>query len=275
MEYWDQIQEAVSYIQSQTKFSAKTGIILGTGLGNLVGDIEIETEIDYATIPHFPVSTVESHKGRLIFGKINGHAVIVMQGRFHYYEGYDMKQVTFPVRVMKLLGIESLFVSNISGSVQAHINAGDLLIIKDHIDLQKENPLRGANLDQMGPRFPDMSKPYSQRLRTKAEAIAKEHNFKVHQGVYSSVPGPNLETIAEYVYLNKIGADCVGMSTVPEVIVAVHCGLEVFAISVITDKNYPPEEVKEVTVQEVIAVALEAEPKMTTVIKELLNHVNV
>ncbi len=274
MDYWNQIQEAVAFITGKVNSDAKTGIILGTGLGNLVGDIEIETAIDYADIPHFPVSTVESHKGRLLFGKINGHSVIVMQGRFHYYEGYDMKQVTFPVRVMKVLGIKVLFVSNISGSVQEHINAGDLLIIKDHIDLQKENPLRGANLDQMGPRFPDMSKPYSERLRSKAEAIAKENNYSVHQGVYSSVPGPNLETIAEYVYLHKIGADCVGMSTVPEVIVGVHCGLEIFAISVITDKNYPPEEVKEVTVEEVIAVALEAEPKMTTVIKELLNHVN-
>lgn len=274
MEYWDQIQEAVAFIKTKLNVEAKTGIILGTGLGNLVGDIEIEVAIDYTDIPHFPVSTVESHKGRLIFGTINGYKVIVMQGRFHYYEGYNMKQVTFPVRVMKLLGIEVLFVSNISGSIQEHINAGDLLIIKDHIDLQKENPLRGANLDQMGPRFPDMSKPYSERLRAKAESIAKANGYTVHQGVYSSVPGPNLETIAEYVYLHKIGADCVGMSTVPEVIVGVHCGLEIFAISVITDKNYPPEEVKEVTVQEVIAVALEAEPKMTTVIKELLNHVN-
>lgn len=272
-DHWEQIQKATAYIQSKTDFKPEIGIILGTGLGNLVQDVEQVACLEYEDIPGFPVSTVESHKGKLIFGHLNGRRVVVMQGRFHYYEGYDMKEVTFPVRVMKLLGIETLFVSNVSGSVNADINAGDLLIIKDHIYLQYENPLRGRNLDEMGPRFPDMSQPYSKRLIEKAASIAAEAGHTFHVGVYASVPGPNLETVAEYIHLNGIGADIVGMSTVPEVIVGVHCGLEIFAISVVTDKNFPPEEVSPVTVEEVIAVALKAEPKMTNVIKSLLKAV--
>jgi len=264
------LNEAVAFIKAETDFLPEKGIILGTGLGNLVKDIAIEKTIDYEQIPHFPLSTVEGHTGRLIFGELSGKKVVCMQGRFHYYEGYDMKQVTFPVRVMKLLGIDQIFISNVSGSVNADIEKGDLVIIKDHIYLQYENPLTGANLDEMGPRFPDMSEPYNQNLIKRAMQIADNKGFRAHKGVYASVPGPNLETKAEYNYLNIIGADIVGMSTVPEVIVAVHCGLEVFAISVVTDKNFPISEVEKVTVEEVIKIALEAEPKMTSVVKELL-----
>jgi len=266
----EKLAVAVDYIRSKTDFEPQYGIILGTGLGGLVADIDIKHSIEYSDIPHFPVSTVESHKGRLLFGYIGEKAIVAMQGRFHYYEGYSMKQVTFPVRVLKKLGITKLFISNVSGSVNQHINTGDLLIIQDHIDLQKENPLRGHNYDELGPRFPDMSEPYSQKLIDKAVAIAKKHNFRHHVGVYVSVSGPNLETKAEYVFLNRIGADAVGMSTVPEVIVAVHSGVEVFAISVITDANYPPERVTKVTLEEVIAVAIETEPKMTQVMRELI-----
>ncbi len=267
------LRETVAFIQERVDLQPQYGIILGTGLGGLVNDIQISHQIEYTDLPHFPVSTVESHKGRLIFGTLEGKKVVVMQGRFHYYEGYNMKEVTYPVRVMKLLGIERLFISNVSGSVNQHINTGDLLIIKDHIDKQHENPLRGPNLDEMGPRFPDMSQPYDHTMIEKALSIAKKHHITCHTGVYVSVPGPNLETIAEYVYFHNIGADIVGMSTVPEVIVAVHCGLPVFAISVVTDSNYPPEEVSVVTLEEVIAVAMEAEPKMTTVMRELVASV--
>lgn len=266
----EQIQETVTYIKEKVAFTPTYGIILGTGLGNLVNDIDIKAELAYQDIPNFPVSTVESHKGRLIFGYIGEKAIIAMQGRFHYYEGYDMQQVTFPVRVMKALGIERLFISNVSGSVNENINKGDLVIIKDHINLQPDNPLRGVNHPELGPRFPDMSQPYNHEMIDKAVEIAKANGFAHHTGVYVSVPGPNLETIAEYVFLNKIGSDIVGMSTVPEVIVAVHAAIPVFAISVVTDTNYPPERVTVVTVEEVIAIALEAEPKMTKVVRELI-----
>lgn len=266
----EQLKETTDYIRSKTDFQPQYGIILGTGLGNLVNDIAIETVLDYSDIPHFPVSTVESHKGKLIFGTIGDKKIVAMQGRFHYYEGYTMEQVTYPVRVLKQLGIERLFISNVSGSVNENIQKGDLLIIKDHINLQPENPLRGKNYEELGPRFPDMSEPYNLKMIDQAVAIAEKHGFRHHTGVYVSVPGPNLETKAEYVFLNRIGADIVGMSTVPEVIVAVHSGLPVFAISVVTDLGYPPEVVVKVTVEEVIAVAMEAEPKMTRVMRELI-----
>lgn len=266
----EKLQETVQHIRQQTDFQPRFGIILGTGLGNLVNDIDIRHEINYDTIPHFPVSTVESHKGRLIFGYIGSQPVVAMQGRFHYYEGYSMVQVTFPVRVMKMLGIETLFISNAAGSTNPHINTGDLMIIKDHINLHPENPLRGQNFPELGPRFPDMSQPYQRALVTKGMEIAKKNCITCHTGVYAGIQGPNLETVAEYVYLHRMGADAVGMSTVPEVLVAVHSGLPVFAISVITDKGYPPEEVEEVTIEKVIAVALEAEPKMTTIMRELI-----
>lgn len=264
------LHEAVAYIQAQTNFAPQYGIVLGTGLGDLAKDIDVKFALPYKDIPHFPTSTVTSHKGQLLFGHIGNKPVVAMQGRFHYYEGYSMKQVVFPIRVMKLLGINKLFISNAAGSVSEQLETGDLMIIKDHIDLQKENPLRGENYDELGPRFPDMSEPYSFALIKKAEQIAQKHNYSCRTGVYVSVQGPNLETKAEYVFLNRIGADAVGMSTVPEVIAAVHCGLEVFAISVITDDNYPPEKVTRVTVEEVIAVAMKAAPKVRKLVRELI-----
>jgi len=273
MNWMDKINETTDYIKSKVDFSPTLGIILGTGLGNLIQDIDVKFELPYDTIPNFPVSTVESHKGKLIFGVLENKNVVVMQGRFHYYEGYDMKEVTFPVRIMKMLGISTLFVSNVSGSTNIDIKKGSLVVIDDHINMHYDNPLRGKNLDEMGPRFPDMSQPYSERLKSKAMEIAKDNAFVAHRGVYVSLPGPNLETKAEYLYLNKIGGDIVGMSTVPEVVVAIHCGIEVFAISVITDESMPIENLKPVTLDEVIAVAAEAEPKMTKVIKELIAYV--
>ncbi len=268
----EKINETTAFLKERIDFEPTLGIILGTGLGNLINDISIKFEFPYETIPNFPVSTVESHKGRLIFGEIGGKMSVVMQGRFHYYEGYNMKEVTFPVRIMKMLGIKTMLVSNVSGSTNAGINKGDLVIIDDHINLQPENPLRGKNLDEMGPRFPDMSQPYSERLKAAAMDIASKKGYIAHRGVYASIQGPNLETRAEYDWLNTIGADLVGMSTVPEVLVGVHCGLEIFAISVVTDKGIPSEELEVVTLEEVIAVAMEAEPKMTHVIKELIEN---
>ncbi|MCB0516240.1 MAG: purine-nucleoside phosphorylase [Chitinophagales bacterium] len=271
--HYTHVQMASDYIRQRLQaFKPTIGIILGTGLGNLIRDIDMIYEISYNEIPHFPVSTVESHKGRFVAGFLSGKPVLVMQGRFHYYEGYSMKQVTLPVRVMKMLGIETLVVSNASGSVNPTLEIGDLLLINDHINLHLENPLTGKNLDEMGPRFPDMSEPYSARLLQKAEAIAQKHAIRYQCGVYASLSGPNLETKAEYRMMHIIGADAVGMSTIPEVLVAVHCNMEVMAISVITDKGYPAEDVKKVSVEDVIAVAGEAEPKMTLIIKEVLEQ---
>ncbi|MGB0930192.1 MAG: purine-nucleoside phosphorylase [Chitinophagales bacterium] len=265
------IKEAAKSIQSQSQnFKPQFGIILGTGLGNLVNDIDIRYELPYADLPHFPVSTVESHKGKLILGYLKNKPIVAMQGRFHYYEGYTMEQVVFPVRVMKYLGIERLFISNAAGSLNPNMDAGDLMIVRDHINLQPANPLRGKNLDKLGVRFPDMSRPYNLEMIEAGMAIAEKHQIRCHSGVYVSVPGPNLETKAECKYLHLIGADAVGMSTVPEVIAAVHAQIPVFAISVLTNENYPPKRVKEVTVAEVIKVALKAEPKMTLVIKEMI-----
>lgn len=269
---YEQIQEAIQYIKTQTTFQPKTGIILGTGLGNLTDDIEVETEIDYSTIPHFPLSTVQSHKGKLIFGWLAGKPIVAMAGRFHYYEGYTMKQVTFPVRVMKFLGIETLIVSNVSGSTNAAMDAGDIVIIKDHINLHPDNPLIGSHDSRLGIRFPDMSNVYDADLREKALEIAAENHIKIHEGVYVSLSGPNLETKAEYNFLNAIGGDLVGMSTVPEVIIARHSDLKVFAISVVSNKCFPIEEITETTVEEVIALANQAEPKMRLVVTELLKE---
>ncbi|PWG80050.1 purine-nucleoside phosphorylase [Pararcticibacter amylolyticus] len=264
------IYSTAEYIKKRIgDFEPEVGIILGTGLGGLVNDIEVHTKLLYANIPDFPVSTVEFHSGRLIFGMLQGKRVVAMQGRLHYYEGYDMKQITFPVRVMKVLGIRHLFVSNASGSLNPDFAKGDLMIIEDHINLQPDNPLRGRNYDEFGPRFPDMSYPYDMALVKKAKEIAQANNIRCHQGVYVSVTGPNLETRAEYRYLRNIGGDAVGMSTVPEVIVANHMGIPVFAVSVITDEGFhsSPEPV---SVEEIVKVAEDAEPKMTLVLKELL-----
>jgi purine-nucleoside phosphorylase len=269
---YNQIQEAVEFIQNQTSFKPEVGIILGTGLGNLTDDIEVVAEINYWEIPHFPISTVQSHKSKFVFGNLGGKPVIAMAGRFHYYEGYSMTQVTFPVRVMKFLGIEKLIVSNVSGSTNADIEAGDIVIIRDHINLQPENPLRGKNDERLGLRFPDMMDVYDPELRKKALRIAQENNIHVHEGVYVGLQGPNLETPAEYNFINIIGGDLVGMSTVPEVIVARHSDLKVFAISVVSNKCFPLNEIKETTVEEVIALANKAEPKMRLIVTELLKE---
>ncbi|MFC5282861.1 purine-nucleoside phosphorylase [Pedobacter alpinus] len=266
------IRESVEFIKQRVgDFNPEIGIILGTGLGGLVSEIEIEHQLMYSNIPNFPISTLEFHSGKLIFGKLAGKKVVAMQGRLHFYEGYNMKQITFPVRVLKMLGIQKLFVSNASGALNPAYRKGDLMIIEDHINLQPDNPLIGTNYQELGPRFPDMSAPYNADFITKALAIAKEKNITCHKGVYVSVTGPNLETKAEYKYLRIIGADAVGMSTVPEVIVANHMGLPVFAISVLTDEGFP-ETLKAVSVEEIIKIATEAEPKMTTILKELILH---
>ncbi len=266
----ESIQHTTEYIKNRIGgFEPTVGIILGTGLGGLVKEIEVEKQLMYANIPDFPISTLEFHSGKLIFGKLNGVKVVAMQGRLHYYEGYTMQQITFPVRVMKMLGIKTLFVSNASGSLNPDFKKGDLMVIEDHINLQHHNPLVGRNETELGPRFPDMSQPYKRDLVDKALDIAKANNIICHKGVYVAVTGPNLETKAEYKYLRIIGGDAVGMSTVPEVIVANHMGLPVFAISVLTDEGFP-EILKPVSVEEILAVAYEAEPKMTLILKELI-----
>jgi purine-nucleoside phosphorylase len=268
----NKINEAAAYIQANTTIQPEIGIILGTGLGGLVKEIEIVHEIPYEQIPHFPVSTVESHKGKLIFGKLGGKSVIAMQGRFHYYEGYNMQEVTFPVRVMKMLGIGRLFVSNASGGVNPDFEVGEIMIINDHINLMPAHPLIGKNLDELGPRFPDMSEPYDLEMIALAEQIAGELNIKVSTGVYLGLTGPTLETPAEYRYVRVIGADAVGMSTVPEVIVARHMEIPTFAISIITDLGVPGK-IKKVSVQDVIEVASRQEPKMTLIMKELISRI--
>ena len=269
---YNQIQEAISFIQKETDFQPEFGIILGTGLAPLADEIELVHEIPYQKIPHFPESTVKGHKSKLIFGKLAGKNVVAMAGRFHYYEGYSMKQVTFPVRVLKFLGIKRLFISNVSGSTNANIDAGDIVFIKDHINLQPENPLRGVNDERLGPRFPDMSKVYDRALNQIALDIAKQNNIKAHEGVYVGLQGPNLETPAEYQFLHRIGGDLVGMSTVPEVIVAAHMSLPIFVLSVVSNKCYPPEVINETTLEEVIELANEVQPKMSLIVKELLQY---
>lgn len=264
------IYSTTEYIKKRIgDFEPEVGIILGTGLGGLVNEIEIQHKLMYTNIPDFPISTVEFHSGRLIFGILEGKRVVAMQGRLHYYEGYDMKQITFPVRVMKVLGIKHLFVSNASGSLNPAILKGDLMIIEDHINLQPDNPLRGRNYDDFGPRFPDMNYPYDEEMIKKGLEIAEANNIRCHKGVYVSVAGPNLETRAEYRYFRIIGGDAVGMSTVPEVIVANHMGLPVFAVSVITDEGFH-EKPAPVSVEEIIKVAEDSEPKMTLILKKLL-----
>jgi purine-nucleoside phosphorylase len=247
----------------------KTAIILGTGLGALVDYIEDKQFIAYTEIPNFPISTVEGHSGNLIFGTLGGKRVIAMQGRFHYYEGYDMKQVTFPVRVFKELGVETLYVSNAAGGMNKEFLVGDVMIITDHINLFPENPLRGKNYNELGPRFPAMTEAYSHELIAKADEIAKELNIRVMHGVYVGTPGPTFETPAEYEYFRVIGGDAVGMSTVPEVIVANHAGMRVFGISVITDLG--GKDITDVpTHEEVQQAAIKAQPKVVAVIKELV-----
>lgn len=248
------------------------GIVLGTGLGQLVNHLQVEVEINYTDIPNFPVSTVEFHSGKLLFGTLEGKKVIVMQGRFHLYEGYSLQEITFPVRVLKALGVSSLLVSNAAGAINLGYKKGDLMLIDDHINLQGGSPLAFKNVSDFGERFTDMCAPYDTDLNNKMLAIAKENNIVLHKGVYASVVGPQLETRAEYRYLKIIGADAVGMSTVPEVIVANHLNLPVIAVSVLTDECNP-DDLKPVNIPEIIAVAGEAEPKMITLFKGLIKQI--
>ncbi len=265
------INETVDVIRKKVKDDFIVGIILGTGLGGLVKEINIEYQFDYGELPHFPLSTVESHNGKLIFGTIGNKKVVAMQGRFHYYEGYSMQQITFPVRVMKFLGVETLLVSNACGGMNPQYRRGDIMIMADHINLLGDNPLIGKNENELGPRFPDMSEPYSNELIKIAEEAAIENKIKVQKGVYIAVPGPNLETKAEYRFLRATGADVVGMSTVPENIVANHMGMKVLGISIITDECFP-DSLKRVNVEEIIAAAVGAEPKMTLIMKEVIKR---
>jgi purine-nucleoside phosphorylase len=268
-----QIQQATDYIKSKGIVNPEIGIIIGTGLGHLfIKEVQNTIEIAYNDIPHFPVSTVETHKGKLVYGEIKGKKVLAMQGRFHYYEGYTMQQITLPVRVMKLLGVKNLLISNASGNLNRAWKKGGLMLIEDHINLLPENPLRGKNIDEQGPRFPDMSAPYSEILNQKLISIAKERNITLHQGVYVSVMGPNLETRAEYKFLQRIGADVVGMSTVPEVIVANHVSLPCCAVSVLTD-DCDPENLKPVQLAEIIATAGKAEAKLTELFLGLISEI--
>jgi purine-nucleoside phosphorylase len=266
---YKQIKESADYISQQGVDNPQVGIILGTGLGGLVNSIHIIKEIDYATIPNFPVSTVESHKGKLIYGELEGKKVLAMQGRFHYYEGYSMQQITLPVRVMKLLGIKQLLISNAAGAVNLNYNKGPLMLLDAHINLLPENPLTGKNLNELGPRFPDMSQPFDNRINQLLKEAAKAENVTLHEGVYASVPGPNLETRAEYRYIKIIGGDAVGMSTLPEVIVANHMNLPCAAVSVLTDEC-DPANLHPVSLQEILDVAAEAEKGLITIFKKVV-----
>lgn len=265
----EKIKATATFIKEIVKENIDAGIILGSGLGGLAKEIEIKLTIPYANIPDFPVSTVEGHSGKLIFGKLGGKNVLAMQGRFHYYEGYSMKEVTFPVRVMKLLGINTLFVSNASGGLNPAYKVGDVVIISDHINFFPEHPLRGKNMDELGTRFPDMSRTYDLNLRNQAKAIALKNGITICEGVYVGVSGPTFETPAEYLMFRHLGADIVGMSTVPEVIVARHMDMTVFGISIVTDSGVPGQIV-EISHEEVQQVASKAEPNMTQILKELV-----
>ena len=267
-----QLEETTLFIKTIYPGSPEAGIILGSGLGNLVNEITIEKEIGYEAIPHFPVSTVEGHSGKLLFGELSGKKVMVMAGRFHFYEGYTAQQVAYPVRVMKMLGIHTLFVSNAAGGVNAGFKIGDLMIIKDHISFFTVNPLLGKNEAEIGTRFPDMSEPYSKALIAKAKAIGERLGYNLKEGVYTGVTGPTFETHAEYRLIKAIGGDAVGMSTVQEVITAVHAGLKVFAVSVITDIGIREEE-NIITHEEVLAAAKDAEPKLTRLFKEMVGAI--
>lgn len=265
----DQIKKTTAFIQSKISVQPEAGIILGSGLGNLVNEINIKHVLPYEEIPHFPLSTVEGHSGKLIFGELHGKNVVAMQGRFHYYEGYNLQQVTFPVRVMKFLGIQKLFVSNAAGGVNPNFEIGDLMIINDHINFFSSNPLIGKNNEELGPRFPDMSEVYDKQIILKAKQIAAANTIKVHEGVYLGLTGPTFETPAEYKMIRILGADAVGMSTVPEIIVAKHMNILCFAMSIITDLGVP-EKIQKITMEEVLQVAGQSEKKMTVIMKGLL-----
>ncbi|MFP6604502.1 MAG: purine-nucleoside phosphorylase [Pirellulaceae bacterium] len=269
LELFGQIEEAVTAIQSQWDKKPHAGIILGTGLGSLVEEIDVELSLDYGDIPNFPESTATGHRGRLVCGQLAGLPVVAMEGRFHMYEGYPLKQITLPVRVFKALGAELLVVSNACGGMNPYYQAGDLMVIEDQINLVGDNPLIGINDDRLGPRFPDMCEPYDQALIERAQEVARRENIVLHKGVFVAVAGPNLETRAEYRFLRNIGADVVGMSTVPEVIVAVHCGLRAIGFSIITDMCLA-DALQPANVEEIIATANEAEPRLRTMVMGVL-----
>ncbi len=265
------IEQAADYLKQRGFDNPEVGIILGTGLGKIVEKLEIESEVSYNHIPNFPTATVEFHKGKLIYGTLEGKKVVVMQGRFHVYEGYSLRDVTFPVRVMHLLGIKQLLVSNASGAINLNFKKGEIMLIDDHINLQGNSPLAFRGVEKMGERFVDMSAPYDPEMNKKLEQIANEKKIKLHKGVYASVVGPQLETRAEYRYLKIIGADAVGMSTVPEIIVANHLGLPVSAVSILTDEC-DPDNLKPVNIEEIIAMAAKAEPDMITLFTQLIKQ---
>lgn len=267
----NKIKETTAFLQSQGIDAPEVGIVLGTGLGGLVKEIQVINAIDYDKIPHFPVSTVESHHGKLIYGTVKGKKVLAMQGRFHYYEGYDMQQITFPIRVMKQIGVKTLLISNAAGAVNLAYKKSTLMLINDHINLFPSNPLIGKNYEEFGPRFPDMSEPYSKKLNNLLKTIAKEKGILLHEGVYVPVTGPNLETRAEYRMIKKLGGDAAGMSTVPEVIVANHMGLPCCAISVLTDEC-DPDHLAPVSLAEILAAAAIAEPQLTLLYTELIGR---
>ena len=266
------LNETVNYIRAKAKTNATVGVVLGSGLGNLTNDIDIEFAIPYGDIPHFPVSTVKGHSGKLLLGKMGGTPVIVMGGRFHFYEGYTPQQVIYPIRVMQQLGVKTLLLSNAAGGVNPDFKVGDLMIINDHISFFIQNPLIGKNEEEIGTRFPDMSEPYSKELIAKAHSIAKANGIKLYEGVYTAVTGPTFETRAEYKLIKLVGSDVVGMSTVQETIAAAHCGMKVFGVSVVTDIGIRDDE-NTITHEEVLQAAKEAEPKLSLIFRELIKSI--
>lgn len=270
MEYYDQISQSAAFLREIIPQGIQDAVILGTGLGKFENNINKILEIPYETIPNFPSSTVKSHSGKLIIGKLDSKTLLVFSGRFHYYEGYSMKSLTLPIRVLALLGIKNLFITNVAGGVKESFNAGDLVMIKDHINLLPENPLRGINDDRLGIRFPDMKDTYTPSLRLKAQNIAEEMGLNLKSGVYLALQGPNLETAAEYQFIHHIGADLVGMSTVPEVIVARHSGMNIFAVSIVSNVCYPPERITETTLESVLEVAENSGNKLSQLLSKLI-----
>lgn len=267
-----QLEEAANFIRNRTGFVPEEGLVLGTGLSGMSEEIKAEFAIPYGEIPHFPVSTVQSHKGQLILGYLSGKPVAALAGRFHYYEGYSMQQVTFPLRVLALMGIQRVWLSNAAGGVNPDFEAGDVVMIQDHINLMPDNPLRGPNDERLGPRFPDMLDAYSPRLLKRAQAAAAQEGMKLKTGVYAALPGPNLETPAEYTMLYRMGADLVGMSTVPEVLAARHMGLEVAAFSIVSNVSYPPERILPTSVEDVIRTVQAAEPRLRKLLLHLFEN---
>lgn len=270
--YRRHVEEAADFVADAADLHPQVGIILGTGLGQLTENLDVEQTLPYEDIPHFPSSTVESHEGEFLIGRVRERAVFAMSGRLHLYEGYSPREVTFPIRVMGTLGIEQLLISNAAGGMNPHFSQGDLVVVTDHINLQGSSPLVGPNVDDWGPRFPDMSEPYDVELREAAQRAALEHGIKLHEGVYTGVLGPNLETKAEYRFLRKIGGDLVGMSTVPEVIAARHMDIRVLALSVVTDECFP-DALEPLTLEQALQAAKTADPKMTRIFEEVIARV--